>query len=79
MKQIKIICTQYWCVDKKFINIIKKSFKMISPNCVFEIKKFDDNMISFRVKWKENEINPIVFNKIIFPDFSIIPKENLEF
>jgi hypothetical protein len=66
-----------WIVEKKYLNIIKKSFKIISQKCRFEIKDCGFNMKSIRVYW--NEIDPIVFNKIIFPDFSIIPKENLVF
>jgi len=66
-----------WIVEKKYLNIIKKSFKIISQKCKFEIKDCGFNMKSIRVYW--NEIHPIVFNKIIFPNFSLIPKENLEF
>ena len=73
------IDTISWIVERKYMKEIKKGFKIINPGCKFEIINYENNMVSFKVYWKENDFNPIIFNKILFPNFCIIPKKDLNF
>lgn len=69
-----------WCTDLKNMDAIKEAFKMICPNGRLEMEDIGDDPIHFRLVWKnEHDIHPVVFNKIIFPDFCISPKRDLDF
>lgn len=68
-----------WYVEKRHVNMIKDGFKIVCTDYVFEEITNQNNMIRFRIHWKENEMNLVVLNKIIFPYFSDVPKEYLQF
>lgn len=72
--------TVWWCTDLKDVPIIRKMFSILCPKGKFELKDDGTDPVCFRIKWeKENQMHPIVFHKIIFPDFCILDKTHLDF
>lgn len=72
--------TVSWYTDLKNMMTIKVAFETICPKGRLETTYYSDDLINFRLKWKnENDIHPVIFNKIIFPDFCIVPKKDLDF
>jgi hypothetical protein len=47
---------------------VKKAFQIVCPNMIVE---------NYYMRWKNGEMNPIVFDKLIFPDFLFIDKNEL--
>jgi hypothetical protein len=47
---------------------VKKAFRIVCPNMII-----DNN----HIRWHEGDMNPIVFDKLIFPDFLFIDKKDL--
>lgn len=69
-----------WCAEKSDLLILREAFEVISPNGKLHVKDLGYGMIEIRLTWKHDEdIDPVVFNKIIFPDFCILPKRDLFF
>jgi hypothetical protein len=58
--------TMWWAVSKTRLHIVQTAFTILSPTCEIEIKDYGDcDNFLFRVRWET--INPIVFNKELFP------------
>lgn len=62
-----------WAPDETYLNICKEAFQILCPNIKFITKD------TFRLEWKKDEMDPIVFDKLIFPDFLFIDKNTLHF
>lgn len=67
-------CSICWSFPPEHLDICKKAFQIICPNIRFSTKDV------FCLYWKEkNDMNPIVYDKLIFPDFLFIDKSDLDF
>lgn len=72
--------TMSWCTDNDDLPLIEEAFSLICRHGRLEVRYISDDMIEFRLKWdKDEDIQQVVFNKIIFPDFCILPKHSLDF
>jgi hypothetical protein len=56
------------------LHVCKKAFMILCPNV-----QFPSMESIFRVEWTKGEMDPVVFDKFIFPDFLFINKNDLEF
>jgi len=73
--------TVWWCTDLQKIPMIKKAFQILCPSGTFEVRDEGEDPVCFRWRFPEEKtkINPVIFNKIIFPDFCAVEKKNLDF
>ena len=72
--------TVWWCTDMKNIDALRQAFHLLCPHGDFVVRDDGADPVSFRVSWmNDTDMHPIVFNKILFPDFSIVPKHTLDF
>lgn len=72
--------TVWWSQEKKKFTLIKKGFYILCPKGYFETGDCEYGSVSFRFHWcDDGDMNPIVFDKIIFPDFCCVNKKCLEF
>lgn len=62
-----------WASENRFLNICKEAFKILCPDIKFKTQNI------FRLEWEKGDMDPVVFDKIIFPDFLFINKNDLDF
>ena len=69
-----------WCTDKQDLSYLRQAFRTICPRGRLLVENVGYDMIEIRLTWShDDDIDPVVFNKIIFPDFSVVPKRDLLF
>lgn len=77
--EIHYPCDLYTDKDRRIHNWCKKAFLLVCPNINFgndENKKF---VFDWKVCWKTEDMDEIIFNKYIFPFLPPVPMESLEF
>jgi hypothetical protein len=71
-----------WSVTKEQMewkDIIEKAFLTVCPNIKLEYHQCDFFGSFLTIEWKSDQMDPIVFNKFIFPNYCIVDKNRLEF
>jgi len=58
---------------------IEKAFLTVCPNIKLEYSICDFFGCFFTVEWQSGQMDPIIFNKFIFPNYCIVDKNTLEF
>lgn len=72
--------TVSWIVHKQDLPILREAFRTICPRGRLRSRDLGHGMVEVRLLWEDdNDIDPVVFDKIVFPDFCIIPKRDLSF
>lgn len=73
--------TVWWCLRKDDRQLIHRVFSILCPDGSFHTRGDRRRRVyEFRYTWRhENDMNPIVFDKMIFPDFCCLDKKNLVF
>jgi len=60
-------------------DIIEKAFVTVCPKIKLEYRTCDFFGYFLTVEWQSGQMDPIVFNKFIFPNYCIVDKNTLEF
>jgi hypothetical protein len=58
---------------------IEKAFLKVCPNIKLEYNQCDFFGSFLTVEWQSGQMDPIAFNKFIFPNYCIVDKNTLEF
>lgn len=59
--------------EETYLDICKEAFRILCPNIKFITKD------TFSLESEKDEMDPIIFDKLIFPDYLFIDKYNLDF
>ena len=71
-----------WVINDEQIHwkdIIQKAFVCACPNIKLEYQKCDFFGSFLTVQWQSGQMDPIVFNKFIFPNYCVVDKNTLVF
>jgi hypothetical protein len=68
-------------IDEQMLwkDIIEKAFLTVCPNIKLEYHKCDFFGSFLTAEWESGQMDPIVFNKFIFPNYCVVDKNTLEF
>jgi len=71
-----------WTITNEQIRwkyIIEKAFVTVCPKIKLEYRTCDFFGYFLTAEWQSGQMDPIVFNKFIFPNYCIVDKNTLEF
>lgn len=63
----------------QYKDIIQSAFLTVCPNIKLEYTRCEFFGCFLTVEWQSGQMDPIVFNKSIFPNYCIVDKNTLEF